>query len=222
MKKITSITLVILFVMFTGFSCSEENTITTPQTTDNFLEPNEEYADIVAKTNILEEDSLSAEEIEDLIFMREEEKLARDVYIKFFQLYSIRPFSKIARSEASHMRAILFLLNRYGIEDPVGDNEVGEFTNPELAELYTQLIATGSQNEIEALKVGAAIEEIDILDLIEAMENSDNPDIDFVYSRLLRASGFHLRSFVWNLHVRGVEYVPQYLTIEEFNRILGR
>lgn len=101
--------------------------------------------------------ALDAVEIADLEYMREEEKLARDAHLTLYDVWGVRTFQNISRSEQSHMDAILTLLNRYAIADPAVGNGVGEFTNPELQALYDQLIATGSQSLADALKVGGAI-----------------------------------------------------------------
>ncbi len=157
-----------------------------------------------------------------LQFMREEEKLARDVYITFYQQYGVRVFNNISRSEQAHMNSVLRLLNIYGVEDPVGDNGVGVFTNPDLQTLYNALIEQGSTSIIEALKVGGAIEEIDILDLFERIElTSDYPVITRVFTHLENGSEHHLRAFVRNLSFRGVTYEPQYLDEDTYNDIIN-
>ena len=89
---------------------------------------------------------LSADEIAGLQFMREEEKLARDVYLTLYQKWGVATFNNIASSEATHMASIKTLLDRYGIADPAAGQPIGVFTNPELQALYNQLIAQGSQS----------------------------------------------------------------------------
>ncbi|MGD8781624.1 MAG: DUF2202 domain-containing protein [Ignavibacteria bacterium] len=165
----------------------------------------------------------SAEYEESLIFMREEEKLARDIYLAMYNLYSLRVFNNISKSEQQHMDAIKVLLDRYGIEDPVTNDIVGEFKNEDLQNLYNQLYQTGSESKTEALKVGAAIEEIDILDLIEAMNTvEEGSDIYFVYDNLKKGSENHLRAFVRNLKANGIAYEPQYLDDELYNNIITK
>ena len=117
--------------------------------------------------------TLSADEIAGLQFMREEEKLAHDVYVTFYQQYGLAIFNNIANSEATHMAAIKTLLDQYGIADPAAGQPIGVFTNPELQALYNQLIAQGRQSLSAALKVGAAIEEIDIRDLQTRLVTTD-------------------------------------------------
>ena len=226
MKKYAILSLISGFLLITGFSCSENETVTDTDTQTQtisepeYIDPAVEFSKTISTVETIDTDSLSEEEKAGLIYMREEEKLARDVYINFYQQYDLRPFNFISRSESFHMQAVLYLLNKYGVEDPVGDNDIGVFTNEELQNLYNQLIEQGSVDEIEALKVGAAIEEIDILDLINHISETDNADIQFVYSRLLMGSQHHLKAFVWNLHIRGIEYEPKYLNADLYNSII--
>ncbi len=165
--------------------------------------------------------TLTDAEIADLVFMREEEKLARDVYLTLYDMWGVQTFSSIAASEQSHTDSIKNLLATYGIADPVVDDTVGVFVNADLQALYTQLVATGSTSLVDALKVGAAIEEIDIADLYEAMAATAQPNILQVYSRLLSGSENHLRGFVSALSAQGVEYAPQYLSADTYSAIIG-
>ena len=165
---------------------------------------------------------LSEEEPAGLIFMREEEKLARDVYIKLYEEWGLPVFQNISRSEQAHTEAVKALLDSYGLEDPVSIDEVGVFTDPVLQELYDQMVLQGSQSLGDALKVGATIEEIDILDLETRLEQTDKPDIRRVYENLSNGSKNHLRAFVSTLKRQsGEDYSPQYLSQEAFDTIIG-
>lgn len=139
--------------------------------------------------------ALTADEQESLTFMREEEKLARDVYLYLYDEWQLAAFSNIAVSEQRHMDAINNLLVQYGIPDPVATNAQGEFTNPELQDLYDELIEQGSQSLEEALQVGVLIEKTDITDLQESLAETTHRDITNVYSNLLNGSNNHLRAF---------------------------
>ena len=83
---------------------------------------------------------LTAQEVDGLAFMREEEKLARDVYLTLYDQWNMPVFQNIAGSESTHMDAVLTILDRYGLEDPSAEKAVGEFTNPDLQALYDQLV----------------------------------------------------------------------------------
>ena len=108
---------------------------------------------------------LSEVEAEGLSFMREEEKMARDVYLTLYEQWGIRIFQNIAGAEETHMSAVADLLERYGLPDPAADTAVGVFANYELQALYDQLIEEGSQSLADALRVGALVEDVDIIDL---------------------------------------------------------
>lgn len=49
--------------------------------------------------------------------MREEEKLARDVYLTFGEKWGLTLFTNIAKSEQTHTDAVKTLLDRYEIKD---------------------------------------------------------------------------------------------------------
>ena len=170
--------------------------------------------------------ALSADEQADLLFMREEEKLARDTYLTFYALYEssgldLSVFSNIASSEQSHMDAILRLLKKYKLPDPAAGNEIGEFTDEELQDLYDFLIAAGKESPLAALKVGGLIEETDMEDIKAAIERSGKADIDAVYGSLLCGSRNHLRSFARNIGaLRQDPYMAQLLEQEEVDEIL--
>ena len=164
---------------------------------------------------------LTDTEIADLLFMREEEKLARDVYITFYKEYGLRVFNNIPKAEQRHMNAVLSLLNTYGLQDPILD--FGKFANTELQELYDTLVATGMKSKLDALKVGALIEEVDMEDLVDAIDRTTQTNIKRVYSNLLRGSTYHLKAFVWNIeNLTGETYEAQWITQEEVDDILGR
>ena len=151
--------------------------------------------------------------------MREEEKLARDVYNTLSATWGIQTFSNIASSEQMHMDEIKVLLDRYALTDPA--LAPGQFTNPDLQALYTQLVAQGSLSIGDALKVGAAIEEIDIRDLQTRMAQTDNADIQQVYTNLMNGSYNHLKAFTGVLLTQtGETYQPQYLSAEQYQTII--
>ena len=168
-------------------------------------------------------EALSVVEKDSLVFMREEEKLAHDVYAQLDLKWStsIRAFGSIANSEATHTEAVRQLLLRHGQIDPAATSAAGVFQNTTLQGLYTQLTATGAISLIDALKVGSAIEEIDMIDINKALLGIDNQDIVLVYQNLLKGSRNHLRSFVSNLALQGVTYVPQYMTVADYQAIIS-
>ena len=157
-----------------------------------------------------------------IAFMREEEKLARDVYLQLAELWNMNIFGNIASSEETHMGAVLSLIDMADLEDPAEGLGQGEFLNEELQNLYDQLVARGGQSLAEALLVGAAIEEIDILDLQKFLAETDDPAIIEVYQNLLKGSINHLNSFVRTYERQtGEEYQPQYLSEEAYQALVS-
>jgi len=132
-----------------------------------------------------------------LLWMREEEKVARDVYLAFYELYGSLVFKNIAKSEQAHMNAILYQLKGYKLTDPALA-ETGKFT-PEFQAIYDGLVAEGKKGLKEALQVAVKIEEMDIADLKEHLSETKVPNLLRVYNNLLAASNVHLKAFNFNL-----------------------
>jgi hypothetical protein len=164
---------------------------------------------------------LTSNEVEGLLFMLEEEKLARDVYQTLDEQWGLNVFHHISRAEQTHLAAVATILEQYGFDTSSADGELGVFDNQDLQALYDQLVSTGSQSMADALAVGIVIEEIDILDLEERLAATENADVQRVYTSLLRGSNNHLRAFVSNMERETGEPVsPEYLSQEAFDEIM--
>jgi len=161
---------------------------------------------------------LTTSEKDGLLFMAEEEKLAGDVYQALNEKWNLRVFNNIGKAERTHEAAIKTLLTRYSLPDPT--RGAGEFSNDTMQVLYDDLVIRGSASARDALQVGAAVEEIDILDLKERMAQTDKADILMVYANLEKGSENHLRAFVNNLQRQGYEYSPEYLSLKEYDGII--
>ena len=167
-------------------------------------------------------EELSQSETDGLIFMREEEKLARDVYNVLYIKWEMRVFNNIAKSEQRHTDAIKTLIDKYELEDPVKNDTPGVFVNDDLQNLYNTLIAKGDSSLVDALLVGALIEEVDIIDIQKEIdEHVDNEDIAFIYDNLINGSYNHLGAFVKNLSRQGIVYKPQLLSEDAYNSIIN-
>jgi hypothetical protein len=170
---------------------------------------------------VLPETVLTGEtELDILLTMKEEEKLARDVYMELNLKWNSPVFSNISAAENTHMNAIIFLLQNYGA-DYTSVLEAGKFTNPAFETLYEDLIAMGSVSIGEAMKVGALIEEMDITDLSQSQENITNESISIVFENLKRGSRNHLRAFNRQLNFLDLSYSPIYLSVDEYNQIIN-
>ena len=150
-----------------------------------------------------------------LQLMREEEKLAHDVYLALYEKWQVPVFKNIASAESRHYDAVGYLLETYGVEDPAYKKE-GKFRNKDLANLYAELVEKGSTSLESAFEVGALIEELDIQDLQTQLGAGNDDLVTTVFGNLERASEMHLRAFTNQLALRGVEYTPQVLDEESF------
>ena len=164
-------------------------------------------------TNLTNDDNAA------LLFMLEEEKLARDTYTYLGDLWDINQFSNIKKSEQSHMNAVIGLLDQYDISYSL--LAYGEFNNPDIQKLYDQFIEYGSENKANALEVGANIEDLDIVDLAKFIDATTNNAMIQVFESLQCGSRNHLRSFVNAIELSGNTYEPQYLTQEDYTLIIN-
>jgi len=163
---------------------------------------------------------LSEAEVATLSFMREEEKMARDVYITLYEVWQTPIFANISKAEQQHMDQIKLVLDSYELPDPASE-EMGVFTNTDIQALYDSLVERGRISQIEALQVGALIEEVDIADLQNAIAETENPVLENMYTNLMNGSYNHLRGFVRNIEYLDYVYQPQHLSQEEVDDILN-
>ncbi|NVJ84734.1 MAG: DUF2202 domain-containing protein [Algoriphagus sp.] len=165
---------------------------------------------------------LNDAELASLLFTREEEKLAHDVYLYAFQVHGLQVFQNIANSESQHVTSVLNLMNSYSVADPLsGSTVLGQFTDPNLLQLYEELIARVDQSLEEAILVGLLIEDMDILDLEMAMAETKQSAIINVYSQLQCGSENHMRSFYNQASLLELDYTPTYISQTEFDTIIN-
>jgi hypothetical protein len=206
-KRIPQIILFAIVIATVFSSCKKDNSIVSN--------------DINTQINSFPSEPLTNDEISSLKLMREEEKLAHDVYVTLNNKWSVNVYTNIASSEQTHTSSILTLLNKYNIKDPVGTNAVGVFTDTTLQALYSQLIAAGSVSRVEGFKVGATIEDLDIYDLKNWNTKIDNQDILFVYQNLTKGSRNHMRSFYSQVISAGGTYTAQFISQSELEAIVN-
>ena len=167
------------------------------------------------------DEPLDETEIHHLQFIREEEKLAFDVYTVLFEQWGLPIFENIAASEARYVTAMGRLLAYYGVEDPYIEG-IGNYTSEYIAGLYADLTEWGLQSEVEAVLVGGFIEEYDILDIWIAHDETDEEHIQEIYVNLYEGSYNHLDGFVYNYEkLTGLDYGPQLMIPEDFEYVLS-
>jgi hypothetical protein len=173
------------------------------------------------QTAVKADSALTTSESEGLLYMREEEKLALDVYVVLAKKWGSRPFGNISQAEQFHINSVKVLLDKYGLIDPAATLKPGQFKDKILQKLYDDLVKAGSASRIEALRVGATIEDVDLYDLARWAKLTDKQDILSMYEVLAAGSRNHLRAFDRNLRNSGVTYKPKYISQEMFNKIIG-
>ncbi|MDE4907944.1 DUF2202 domain-containing protein [Methanogenium marinum] len=216
---------ILVMVMSAGCTTDQEQETASPT-----VSPGEESYTTAFDTSVLETkltasssgEALSTEEVSDLLYMQEEERLARDVYAVFYEKWDMQVFKNIGDAEQTHMDSVKVLIKWYGLDD--NSSEIitpGIFSHSELQELYDDLVETGLQSPEDALRAAALVEETDIVDLQYAMSRTENGDIRYVYENLMRGSENHLRAFVRNLEGRGESYLPVVLTQAEYDETIS-
>ena len=131
-----------------------------------------------------------------LTHMRDEERLARDIYTTLAAKYSqAAPFVNIARSEQVHFDTMGLLLTRYGVADPSAGKNPGTYAEPALQSLYDKLLASGSESLAKAYDVGVAVENLDIADLKAAISQTSQADVKAAFTNLMNGSANHLAAF---------------------------
>lgn len=165
-------------------------------------------------------EELSEHELHSLKQMREEEKLARDVYLTLYDKWNVNLFNNIAKSEQTHTDMVALIVEKYGLDDPFID-ELGVFADSAIQELYFTLVEIGNESLAQAVFIGCTIEDLDIYDLEEFLVDTDNEDIRMVYQNLMKGSRNHARSFNWLYATQGETYVAQFITAAEWEQIIS-
>lgn len=175
---------------------------------------------IATAVSTLPVSTLSEAERNGLIFMREEEKLAYDVYVALGKKWTTdKRFQNIPNSEASHTESVRVLLEKYDLDDPNATHTAGVYANEDLQKAYDAFLAKGEQSLLEALKVGDEIEELDIADLQRLLLDVESEDIRLVYEELLRGSRNHLRAFMKGITQQGGTYTAVHISQADFDAI---
>lgn len=211
------ITAILTYLLLNGnLSTNNSNIVSDLTTVDNsdFLKQDDYF-------NALPTENLSQAEKDSLIQMREEEKLAHDVYTTLYETWGEKIFQNISDSEQTHTDMVKALLVKYGINDPAENKAIGEFTSSDIQKLYTELVNQGKTSVISALKIGALVEDLDIDDLNKLSKTVDNQDILTVYNNLEKGSRNHLRSFTKVISRNGDTYTPKYISVEEYESIIN-
>lgn len=148
----------------------------------------------------------------------QDEKCAHDVYRtlgrRWTRLVILR---RIAHIESEHVILIARVLHA----NPVAGYGIGDYPAERFDRLYRASVATGRRSPAAALRVGARIEEEDIVDVHRALDHAaGSPAMRSAMTILLRGSRNHLRRYVRALAARGVTYAPTVLDIDLYEHIV--
>ncbi|MBN1790422.1 MAG: DUF2202 domain-containing protein [Bacteroidales bacterium] len=215
---------VAIFLLLVGLgACENEQMNTENDDYVSILKVAGDGTTSVIESNLLsvltETPAISGEEMSALLEMKEEEKLARDVYTFLYAKWGNQIFYNISLAEERHMNAVILLLKFYDSPDTLV-GEAGVFTKQEFQTLYNDLTTAGSVSVEKAYETGAMIEEMDIKDLSETLDVVTNSNIILVFENLLKGSRNHLRAFIRQLTNLGIIYTPVYISEEEFQEII--
>ncbi|GEM_PF-6895977 len=159
-------------------------------------------------------------ELAGMMRIREEEKLAHDVYQFLANHWNNPTFANMAQAEQTHMETMLALMGKYGIPDPVPGNIPGKFSDPEFQNLYHELTTRGMASFENALEVGARVEDMNIHDLNAMTAMTDNADIRFVYQNHMASSVGQMRMLTGFMGSYGHTYSPQYMSQEAYDQMM--
>lgn len=163
--------------------------------------------------SVLTEDEKTA-----IIHMREEEKLARDVYQTLGKTTDSKVFQNIPKSEGRHMDVFDQLIDRYGLKDPVKDESVvGTFTDPLFTDLFAKLTEKGKLSDADAFEVGAMVEDINMANLMKYGMATEKADLKLAYDTLLVQSKNHMSAFVRQLDRLGKTFEPTHINAQQLS-----
>lgn len=155
-----------------------------------------------------------------LRFQLDEERMAGELYLALGEMHAARPFTNIPRAEARHRELLQNLAARAGLPIPAA-TVAGRYETAAIQARYDALLARGRGSPLEALKVGALVEEQDIADLRALAITTDQAELKAAIAALERGSQHHLNAFVRNLEARGVSYAPQVLDAEVYAALIA-
>ena len=134
--------------------------------------------------------ALGADTLDVLRYLREEVKLARDVYSALSDIWGMPVFENTAKSKQSLMNAVSCFLTPYGFGAPTGD--AGKFVDSDLQELYSYLIDRGKVSRSNAIDVTILVEQTVIADLNDVFLQTNEKDVYKVLTLLKEGSENHL------------------------------
>jgi len=145
---------------------------------------------------ILDTAPLSDQEGADILFMREEEQMAHDLYSRWAGMYPLPVFSNIRDSETVHIYEVQLLMDRYDVPSERIGNASSGYYNPVIQSWYEAFSSQSDTSQTDALEAGVTIGQEDIADLDAAIGHTSRPDILQVWNNLRQGSMKHESAFL--------------------------
>ncbi|HIP34154.1 MAG TPA: DUF2202 domain-containing protein [Bacteroidia bacterium] len=165
---------------------------------------------------------LTESEKKAIIHMREEEKMARDIYRTLSKTTDSKVFVNIPISENKHMDVFHQLIDRYDLADPVIDEaNIGTFTDPEFTKLFNTLVEKGKLSDKDAYEAGLMVEDLNMYNLLKYSSETEKADLKLAYDTLFKQSRHHMAAFNRQLEKVGGKYTPTYITMEQFEEAIN-
>jgi hypothetical protein len=149
----------------------------------------------------------------------QDQKLSRDLYQSFNEAWSSPIYANMLNDAQHHMDFVHILLGKFGI--PVPQDFAGIFPDQETQNLFDLMLNAENGSAVEALRMGAATEDMIIDELQTLLPQTDNFEIQIIYQNLLKSARNHLRLFVNELSQAGINYDPQYISGDDFIAIIA-
>lgn len=162
---------------------------------------------------------LTTDEIEFIYAVREDEKIARDLYFSFFRNFGLKTFENIGKAEDNHIKATEKLFDYYEIDYPALSAN-GKFEDASRQKLFDSLLLKGTP-ELEAFKVMALLEESNIVEYGEVLKSIVNPNIKLVIENLAKASANHFKAAIRQITALGGTYAPALMTQEQYRALIA-
>jgi|GEM_PF-6267520 len=186
---------------------------------DISAEVNDTEAVFLFLTDGFPQEDISAVEETALLKAWQDQKISRDLYQAFNEIWPSRIYENLLSDARYHMDFLHILLGKFGI--PVPQDIPGLFTDQEAQNLFDLLLDAGNVSAVEAFGQGAAIEDMIIDNLQIVLTQTDNLEIRLIYQNLLKSARNHLRLFANELSRAGIDYNPQYVSYDDFAAIIA-
>lgn len=177
---------------------------------------------IMSYNSLAQVAQLSEEDKNNLTNLLIEEKLSRDIYVAYNDMWDLNVFQYTTNSEKQNIQLITFLADRYAIQLPecLFFDEPGVFEKASISRLYNTMVREGETSMFSAMNLSAKMEEMDIRKFRKLMNETSNPEILQILEKLETNAQKHLTALIVALEHYGDTYEPQILSLDEFNAII--